>query len=212
MAVADVDPVCARLQAVFTDSSPGHHLQVIGAAPIHIEEGAERQARLRNTSVSGAAWWTQMKACTNADLFGLGQAEQHRPGGHGVRVHGAPCGASRVMPNDVPVAAIHEEVDAAAGRTIVVRDPWDPLGNDGLHCAFGRLTSTAGSAKGREDVEVHEGLDGQRQVVASEYALSMASREVVAKWSCGQSLSSFSWFCRKVWVRKTLPSHGLPPG
>ena len=82
-----------------------------------------------------------------------------------MRVHGAPCGASRVMPNDVPVAAIHEEVDAAAGRTIVVRDPWDPLGNDGLHCAFGRLTSTAGSAKGREDVEVHEGLDGQRQVV-----------------------------------------------
>ena len=80
VAVADVHPVCGRLQAVFTDSSPGHHLQVIGAAFIDIGEGAERQARLRNTSVSGAAWWTQMKACTNADVFGFGQAEQHRPG------------------------------------------------------------------------------------------------------------------------------------
>ena len=37
------------------------------------------------------------------------------------------------MPNDVSVAAIHEEVDTADGRTIVVRDSWDALGHDGFH-------------------------------------------------------------------------------
>ena len=64
-----------------------------------------------------------MKACTNADLLGLGQAEQHRPGGHGVRVHGAPCGASRVMPNDLPVArgAPPSTGDSARqGRTAII--------------------------------------------------------------------------------------------
>ena len=97
-----------------------------------------------------------MKACTNADLFGLGQAEEHRPEGHGVRVHGSPWGASRVTPNDVSVAAIHEEVDTADGRTIVVRDSWDALGHDGFHID---------TDKGPDEGLGHEGLDGQRQVV-----------------------------------------------
>ena len=97
-----------------------------------------------------------MKACTNADVFGFGQAEQHRPEGHGVRVHGSPWGASRVTPNDVSVAAIHEEVDTADGRTIVVRDSWDALGHDGFHID---------TDKGPDDVGVHEGVDGERQVL-----------------------------------------------
>ena len=97
-----------------------------------------------------------MKACTNADLFGLGQAEEHRPEGHGVRVHGSHWGASRVTPNDVSVAAIHEEVDTADGRTIVVRDSWDALGHDGFHID---------TDKGPDDVGVREGLHGKRQVV-----------------------------------------------
>ena len=62
-----------------------------------------------------------------------------------MRVHG------RVTPNDVSVAAIHEEVDT--------KKSWDGLGHDGFHMA---------SAKGPDEgfhVGVHEGLDGQRQVV-----------------------------------------------
>ena len=70
-----------------------------------------------------------MKAGTNANLLGFGQAKQPRSRGHPVRVHGAPCGASWVMANDISVAAIDEEIDAVVeGRTIDVRDPWDTLG------------------------------------------------------------------------------------
>ena len=74
-----------------------------------------------------------MKACTDADLLGLSQAEQHRSEEHAVRMHGAPFRASWVMPNDISVAAIEEEVHAAAERTIVVRHSWNSLGHDGLH-------------------------------------------------------------------------------
>ena len=59
-----------------------------------------------------------------------------------------------MTPNDVSVAAIHEEVDTAEGRTIVVRDSWDALGHDGFHMD---------TAKGPDEgfhVGVHEGLVG----------------------------------------------------
>ena len=148
VAGADVDQVLPVSHHIAAHSAPGPHLHVVETALLHIGAGAEHHARLRSTSESGAAWWTQMQACTNADLLGLGEAVQQRPGGHAVRVHGVPCGASRVMPNDVPIAAILEEVDAAVGLTIVVRDPWDPLGNDGHRSPFGRLSSTAGTDEG----------------------------------------------------------------
>ena len=160
MAVGDVDLALLHLHEDRTDSPPGPHLHAVGAALIHIAAVTKHHARLRSTSVRGAAWWTQMKAGTNADLLGFGQAEQRRPEGHPVRVHGAPCGASRVMANDVSVAAIEEKVDTTAWRTIVVRGPGDTLGHYSLH-----VCRDVGSAKGACEVEVHEGINVQRQVV-----------------------------------------------
>ena len=97
-----------------------------------------------------------------------------------MRVHGAPCGASRVMANDVSVAAIEEKVDATAWRTIVVRDPRDTLGHYSLH-----VCRDVGSAKGAYEVEVHEGINVQRQVdlqrIRHVHGLPSGGREVVLR-------------------------------
>ena len=137
MAVADVDLAflhSALLVENRTDSLPAPHLHIERATLIHIAATAEHHATLRTPGVDGAAWWMPMKACTNAELHGMGQTEQRRTEGHPVWVHGSAFGASWVMANDISVAAIDEEIDAVVeGRTIDVRNPWNTLGHDGLH-------------------------------------------------------------------------------